>query len=93
MSKFNEIIAQMRGTLQGLLNDTNVDKVAEGAKALDALEAEYKTAQEEAQGAKDKLVKYVGEYAFQNKGEDNTHIEETPSLDELFEKEFQENNK
>lgn len=88
MSKFNEIIAQMKETLQGLLTDANVDQVAKGAKALDALEAEYKTAQEEAQSAKDKLVKYVGEYAFQNKGEDNTHIEETPSLDELFEKEF-----
>ena len=81
-------MAQMRGTLQGLLNDENVEKVAEGAKALDSLEAEYKTAQEEAQSAKDRLVKYVGEYAFQNKGNDDTHTEATPSLDELFEKEF-----
>ena len=88
MSKFEEIMTQMKGTLQSLLNDENVDKVAEGAKALDALESEYKNTQQEAQSAKDKLVKYVGEYAFQNKGEDKTHTEETPSLDELFEKEF-----
>lgn len=88
MTKFEEIMAQMKGTLQSLLNDENVEKVAEGAKALEALEGEYKSALQEAQGAKDKLVKYVGEYAFNNKSEDITHTEETPTLDELFEKEF-----
>ena len=88
MTKFEEKITQMKETLQSLLNDENVEKVAEGAKTLEALESEYKATQQEAQSAKDKLVKYVGEYAFKDKGEDSTHTEETPSLDELFEKEF-----
>ena len=88
MSKFEEIMSQARGILQGLLNDSNVDKVAEGAKALDALTEEYKASEKEAQSAKDNLVKYVGEYAFKDKGSDDTHTEETPTLDDLFEKEF-----
>ena len=88
MPKFEEIMAQMRGQMQDLLNENNVDKIAQGVKTLDALEAEYKTAQKESQDAKENLVKYVKEYAFKDKPEDSTHTEETPSLDELFEKEF-----
>lgn len=86
--KFEEIMAQVRAILQNLLNEENVDKIAEGAKTLDSLEEAYKASQKEAQDAKENLVKYVKEYAFQDKGEDIAHIEETPSLDELFEKEF-----
>ena len=88
MANFKEVLAQTREQLKGLLNDSNIDQIAQANKGLDALEAEYNNAEKQASEAKENLVKYVKEYAFNDKAEDTTHTEEAPTLDELFEKEF-----
>ena len=88
MANFKENLAQAREILKGLLNENNIDKVAEGSNALDAMEKEYEASQKEAQGAKDKLVEYVGKYAFKDEPKDDAHLESPKSLDELFAEEF-----
>ena len=90
MSKFNDILTELRHSVQGLVNETNVDAIARIAKNMDSLEAEYKTAETEKQEAKENLVKYVKEYAFKEKGKDETETALPPSLDEAIENAFKE---
>ena len=84
MSKFNELCTALRGAVQGLLDNTNVEKIAGIAKTIDGIEAEYNSAENEAKNAKENLVKYVKEYAFKEKPDDETGTAEPPCLDDAI---------
>lgn len=84
MAKFKETVVTLRGALQELINETNVDKIASMANTIDALEAEYDAQEKATQEARDSLVKYVKEYAFKEKAPDTTGTEEAPSLDDAI---------
>lgn len=90
MSKFKELCATLRESVQGLVNETNVEKIAGVAKTIDAVEAEYETAEKETKEAKENLVKYVKEYAFKDKPEDKTGIETPPSIDDAIAEAFKD---
>lgn len=90
MTKYDEKANDLRNFIQALLNENNVEQIAEVSKAIDSLEEEHKKTEEELKGAKNTLVKYVKEYAFKNKSEDKTGIEKAPSLDEAFAEAFKE---
>lgn len=93
MSKFSDTMAQIREFLKSSLTNDNIEQTTNASKQLDTLEAEYNAREKEVSEAKDNLVKYVKEYAFDKPGEDTTHTGETPSLDDLIAKEFQETKK
>lgn len=88
MKTFKETIATLREHTQALLNETNIEAIATVAKEIDSLEALHEQAEEELQGAKDNLVKYVKEYAFKEKSPDLTGTVETPTLDDAIEEAF-----
>ena len=90
MSKFEELVTGLRGAVQELINETNVDKIASIAQSIDNLEVEYKTAEKATQEARDSLVKYVKEYAFKEKSEDHTGTQEPPSLEDAIAEAFKE---
>ena len=87
---FKEILQQMRTQTQALINDTNVEQVAQVAKQIDSLEEAYNAQESELQGARASLVKYVKEYAFKDKATDVTGTEKTPTLDEALAEAFKE---
>lgn len=84
MSKFSEILTKIRNDVQGLVSPDNVEAIAPIAKGLDTLEAEYNTAEQATKEAKESLVKYVKEYAFKDKSDLDTGIEQPMSLEDAF---------
>lgn len=93
MGKFKELATALRGAVQNLVNDTNVEAVAGIAKTIDSMEVEYETAEKETKEAKNTLVKYVKDYAFKEKPEDNTGVETPPTLDDAIAEAFKEEKK
>lgn len=85
---FKDKMAHIRESVKGFLNSDNVEAITALSKELDGIEAEYETARKAESDAKENLVKYVKEYAFDKPLEDSTHTEESPSLDDLITKEF-----
>lgn len=90
MSKFNEAAGALRESLKSMLTNDNVEQIAALNKQIDLLEAEHKATEHEVTEAKDTLVKYVKEYAFGEKQNQDTGTEKTPSLDEAFAAAFKE---
>lgn len=88
MSKFNDAANMLRESLKGMITADNVEAIASLNNQIDILEAEHKEAQKETQEAKDTLVKYVKEYAFNEKANQDTGTEEALTLDEAFAKAF-----
>lgn len=86
MSKFSEILTKIRNDVQGLVSPDNVEAIAPIAKGLDTLEEEYNISEQATKDAKENLVKYVKEYAFKDKSDLDTGIEQPMSLEDAFAK-------
>lgn len=86
MSKFSEILTKIRNDVQGLVSSDNVEAIAPIAKGLDTLEEEYNISEQATKDAKENLVKYVKEYAFKDKSDLDTGIEQPMSLEDAFAK-------
>lgn len=86
MGKFADTLAILRKDVEALTGAENVEQIANIAKSLDTLEAEYKTAEKETQDAKNNLVKYVKTYAFKETSGTDTGIEQPMTLEDAFAK-------
>lgn len=88
MAKFEEILGNIRKSLEGLTTAENVEATASIAKNIDRLEEEHKSTELELKNSKDALVKYVKETAFNKKPEEDNDLNKVPSLEEAFEEAF-----
>lgn len=86
--KFSEQKSQLEQLLNELTTAENAETIAQGKKALEAMCADYETANKDAQEAKSALVRIVSQtpVQFNTQGAvEPTHEAPPPSMDEVIE--------